>query len=443
MESSSIPSASGTIVDPSQVRSPKLWKRVAVLLLALCFAGGMFWFVDRMWAPGKEAHFSDLYARWYGSRELLLRGRDPYGPAVTREIQVWIYGHPLDAPGSQSAFRDENRFAYPLYIVFVLAPFVRLSFQQVHDSMRVLLPLICGVTTLLWMRSIRWRGDPAVMVVVLLMSVANFPVLESIYLQQPVLLAAFFLAGSFAAFEERRLYTSGTLLALAAIKPQVCSLFIVWILFWACSDWRIRRRLVFGFLITFGLLIGGAELLLHGWLAEFVRGLMEYQAYTGNSSVLSFALGTFLGRTTCMILLLTLALLVWRTRCEPFGSPRFYFAFASVLVVTLVTAPTMYPTNQVVLLPIFLWLMKRSTQIWAEGRWVRLVYIAAVALAAWPWLGSIFAIAFHKIVRLEILLSAVLVPVLLVPISLLIFLVIEAVVVTHDAIPAPCGPNSK
>src|SRR5271156_5541651 len=42
------------------------------------------------------ANNSDLYPRWLGAREALLHHRDPYGPDVTREIQIGFYGRPLD-----------------------------------------------------------------------------------------------------------------------------------------------------------------------------------------------------------------------------------------------------------------------------------------------------------------------------------------------------------
>ena len=35
-----------------------------------------------------RGNLSDLYPRWLGARELLLNGRDPYGPEITREIQL-------------------------------------------------------------------------------------------------------------------------------------------------------------------------------------------------------------------------------------------------------------------------------------------------------------------------------------------------------------------
>ena len=101
-------------------------KPILCLWLAAFVAFAMWFYVDRIWAPQVELNFSDLYPRWYGARELLLHRRNPYSLEVTHEIQYWGHGRALTA--AQEGSTDEDRFAYPLYIVFVLAPTVRFSF---------------------------------------------------------------------------------------------------------------------------------------------------------------------------------------------------------------------------------------------------------------------------------------------------------------------------
>jgi len=86
-------------------------RHLYMLLLALLASYSMLFYVDRIWAPGKSIHFCDLYPRWYGARELLLRGRDPYSQEVSQEIQVWSYGHKLAPEPGAPQLQDENRFA--------------------------------------------------------------------------------------------------------------------------------------------------------------------------------------------------------------------------------------------------------------------------------------------------------------------------------------------
>ncbi|HEY4052302.1 MAG TPA: hypothetical protein VGL74_01075, partial [Terriglobales bacterium] len=88
-------------------------------VLALLCLAGMWLHVDRVMVGHQVAeavrlgsprgNLSDLYPVWYGSRELLLHGRNPYSAEVTREIQAGYYGRPLDPsrsadPTNQQAF---------------------------------------------------------------------------------------------------------------------------------------------------------------------------------------------------------------------------------------------------------------------------------------------------------------------------------------------------
>jgi hypothetical protein len=109
------------------------------LLLSICvlMSASAHLFYDHVFIAGKNiedarlnrpsGNFSDLYPAWLGARELLVDYRDPYSPEVTADIQKGVWGRMVDArnPGDP---KDESRFAYPLYAVFVLAPAVVVLF---------------------------------------------------------------------------------------------------------------------------------------------------------------------------------------------------------------------------------------------------------------------------------------------------------------------------
>ena len=116
------------------LRNPKLG-----LLLSLLMAGSMWFYVqhvliayqrtDAAAHDNPRGNLSDLYPRWLGARELLLHHRDPYSPELTREIQAGYYGRPLDS-SRPSDPRDQQGFAYPVYVVFLLAPIITLPFSR-------------------------------------------------------------------------------------------------------------------------------------------------------------------------------------------------------------------------------------------------------------------------------------------------------------------------
>ena len=112
-------------------------RQFVVVALALLAWASMWFYVQRIVVPHQEkeaaereqprGNLSDLYPRWLGSRELLLRGRDPYSREVTLEIQEGYWGRQLD-PARPNDPKDQQGFAYPVYVVFLLAPTVHLDF---------------------------------------------------------------------------------------------------------------------------------------------------------------------------------------------------------------------------------------------------------------------------------------------------------------------------
>src|ERR1700740_1436973 len=83
------------------------WSTFA-LLLALVGAGSMVYyqfgiFMPRVESVRAEKHLqgeyffgNDFYPIWLKSRQWMRDGRDPYSSPVTRDIQIGIFGRPLD-----------------------------------------------------------------------------------------------------------------------------------------------------------------------------------------------------------------------------------------------------------------------------------------------------------------------------------------------------------
>jgi len=348
----------------------------------------------------------------------LLHGRDPYGPEVSKEIQMWSYGRAL-RPGEQ---KDEDRFAYPVYLAFLLAGTVRLPFAQVVSLFSWILPLAALISVPLWVYMVQWRCSRPLLGSLVLLSFGSFPVLESIYLQQPVLFAAGFLAAAGASVAAGWLWFAGVLLALATIKPQLTALLAAWLLVWAASEWRSRRGLIWGFALTMLVLFGGSQLLLPRWIPEFVAGIVAYQRYTGNFSLLRLLLGGIGSVVVTMGLIAGLAVLSWKTRHKAASTREFITVSCAALAVTVVVMPSLYPTYEIVLLPMIFLLLREFNAVWSAGRAARLAVFASACLIGWPWLGAlsfIIASMFEPITLVRRLWIAPVSSLLLVPISLL------------------------
>ena len=339
------------------------------LALALLASASTWFYMNRILRADQLAdaaahhrprgNLSDLYPRWLGARELLLHRRNPYSPEITREIQTGYYGRPLD-PTRPDDPKDEQGFAYPVYVVFLLAPTVRLPFETVATGFRWLLVALAVATIPLWPRVLRWTVSCGAMLIFCLLSAGWLPVVQGIKLQQLTLLVAVLLAACGASLAGGWFFLAGGLLALATIKPQLAWPIVLWLLLWAASDWRARRRFIYGFALVMLLLLGGAELLLPGWLRMFVAAIGQYHRYTQNQSVLVFMFGTIAGRIFELLSVVACAAVVWRMRRRSAGSPDFGRAFALVLALTVVVVPMFAPYNQVLLAPAILMLAWRE-----------------------------------------------------------------------------------
>src|SRR6267378_4680826 len=153
-----------------------------LLPVSILFLVGMWQYADRILVPYQisdaalhgrpRGNLSDLYPRWLGARELLLHGRDPYGEEVTREIQAGYYGRPLDSSRPEDP-KDQQRFAYPVYVAFLLAPSIGLPFDVVQRGFFWLLLLSTILSVLLWLRILKWSTSSATGVSLVLLTIGS------------------------------------------------------------------------------------------------------------------------------------------------------------------------------------------------------------------------------------------------------------------------------
>jgi hypothetical protein len=358
----------------------------------------MWFYVQHILIPHQQAeailrgtprgNLSDLYPRWLGARELLLHGRDPYSPEITREIQIGYYGRALD-PASPSDPKDQQGFAYPAYVVFLLAPTVGLPFPIVQTGFRWFLVALTAAALLLWLRTLRWRPSFTMMAILIVLTLGSFQVLQGIKLQQLSLLVGGLIAGCALLLAEGYFVLAGILLALATIKPQLLLPLVAWLLCWAFSDWRRRQNLMWGFLVTIGVLFASAEYVLPGWIGRFRGAVAAYRQYNdGAGSVLDVLLTPEWGKVLTMLIVVAFAVTAWKFRRASNDSSTFHLMFGLVLAITVVIVPKAAPYNQILLLPAILPLARRWQLLWYKNRILRTLVMVCGLLIFWPWLAA-------------------------------------------------------
>jgi hypothetical protein len=382
---------------------------VGLVLAAVAAASMWFYVIDILRArqiaeaEAKQiprGNLSDLYPRWLGARELLLHHRNPYSREVALEIQEGYYGRRLDAARLNDP-KDQQGFAYPVYVVFLLAPLIGIPFPELLIIFYWSLVVLTAASVWLWLRTLRWQLPLIAVVACMVLTLGSFPAVQGIKLQQLSLLVAALLAGSAACVASGFLFCGGALLALATIKPQLAWPLVVWLLLWTAGDWRGRMRLVLGFGLTMILLLGGAEIVLPGWWRMFAEAIGQYRHYTQSQSVLEVILNQMLGSAASGIvgrvggqILGAIAILacipvLWKLRGQAADASGFSCATALVLALSVLVVPMYAPYNQVLLLPAILLLVRERAMFLSRSRVWRVAYQLGALAVGWQWVASV------------------------------------------------------
>jgi hypothetical protein len=331
---------------------------------------------------------SDLYPWWLGARELLLHGRDPYSADVTRQIQVGYYGRQLDSKNPADPI-DQVAFAYPLYVIFLLAPSLTLPFASAAEVFRwaQLLGTACSVP--LWMYAIGFRAPRLLVFSGMILSISTFSAVQEFHMQNLSALVILVLAAAAAAAVHKWLWLSGFLLALATIKPQISGLLILWFVLWAAGRWRERKHLVWSFVGTMTGLVGAAEAISPHWIGRFLKAAAEYQSYAANPSILQVLLPSLLATLVAAALVILLAFQCWRCRESAAASTDFGWALAWVSAVTLAILPKLSAYNQPLLILALLVLLANYENIGKAGLLSRAFMKAAFGCQIWQWVAAL------------------------------------------------------
>jgi hypothetical protein len=372
------------------------WRHLPQLVLAasllVCF--GVWRWAESILVPFNTAaaydksvpigNNSDLYPHWLASHELLLHGRDPYSAAVTREIQIGFYGRPL-APLSPTDPIDQVAFAYPLYVVFLLAPTMTLPFHTAMEAFRWLSLFAISCSVPLWMYAIGFRSRRFLVLSAMVLAISNVSAVQEFHMQNLTALVLLLLAAAAAATTRGWLMLGGFLLALSTIKPQLAGPFVLFFMLWSMADWAQRKLLLYSFSTSLLALVLAAESLSSGWMARFWQAVRTYQAYGADPSILRVLLPAWLALSVEAALVGLLVLFCWRWRKASAGSEYFGWALAWVATVTMAVLPKLAAYNQIVVIPALLVLLAHRRKIWQAGLFPRALTKSAFICLMWPW----------------------------------------------------------
>lgn len=398
---------------PTVTRSfpPKL-----ALWLALAGAVSMLYYHQKLFMPrvlamraavglGNGYSFgNDFYQVWLSSQELLRHRRDPYSEEMTREIQIGLYGRPLD-PSRPGDPIDRRVFPYPAFVDLLFLPSAEVLFPIVRIAVLCVLAGLTMASVPLWLRAFDWQPGWNWTAVILLLILTSYPALEGLYAGQLGLLVAFLLAASMLALRRDRYLVAGFLMALTTIKPQVTALAILYLLLWTLRDWRNRKNFYIGFFSTAAVLLCTSLAVLPHWIRNWLHTVMAYRHYTTPplvTEVLTSPLGPkFSGAMTLVLTAASIGIamiLAWRNRGAAFGSFAFWLTLTTILSITAITIlPGQAVYDHLILIPAILLFVRFRKVLADAGPVPRILLWIGTFLLCWPWIASLGLIALRPI----------------------------------------------
>src|SRR6266849_779441 len=377
----------------------RLW-----LVLSFCVGATTWLYVHQIlipWGDAKnlqemelKAQMGDLYSPWVGTHELLRHGRNPYGQEVSHDIQMVFYGHAIQQTYGEPGVGvvNEQRFAYPVYVVFLLGPTVYADFAQVQRWAPFVLGLLTAISVVLCLDILHWLSGEAAIALVLF-TLSSPQIVQGLRLEQLALVVGCLLTAGTCGVHRGYLVAAGVFLAFSTIKPQMALLPLVWFILWALGEWSTRRRLLTGFGITMAALAGAGELLLPGWLSYFFAGMAAYRKYFPTTSHLRLLLGDTLGIVVSAFIVIWLLAFGWRNRKVAGDSQRFALVVAAFLMATALTFPLFTPFNQALLILPALLVVREWTTL------PKLSRVTFIAIVSWPWITSVVLLLLRPAVN--------------------------------------------
>jgi hypothetical protein len=374
----------------------------ATVLLVLLLSVGMAYYHLFLLRPSILAHEAgldrgtgfyfggDLYPIWLTGREVLFHHQAPYSPEMTRQIQTGLFGRPLDPHRNPTDLPVTYRtFAYPVYAILFLGPFVLFPFEYVRLFAAVILAGAVACSALLWMQAVGLKLSTRKTLLLILLALSNYYVLEGLYAEQMGLLVGLLLAGAVVAIRNGKLRCAGILLALATVKPQMCVLLIAGILLWSVSWWKERRALTISFLSSVAWLGLVGECLHSGWFRDWEQVVSGYQGYA-SVPLIEILFRSWFGLLLSVALWTVTLALWWRERRAEPRSLRFVYVVAITLGVTVVSVlPGQAFYDHVIMMPGVLLLGASLRRDPSRSYPTVIAFVLAGSLLLWQWVGAI------------------------------------------------------
>jgi hypothetical protein len=372
------------------------------LVLAVCGSASMVHYYLGVFIPrmleaqaerGLEGYSwgNDFHPVWFTAREAIVAHRDPYSPEMTRQLQIGVFGRPLNPLSPHDPPVQYRQYAYPAFTEVVMWPAALLPFPQLRILLAVLLPLLSVTTLGFWVRALRWQLETLWFLFLVLLTLTSYQMLEALFAEQLGLFVALLLAAAALSIREKRLLLAGVLTSLTLMKPETSALAILYLLLWSFSD-RRRARFWQGFAVVSLALTASTLWAWPHWVSEWIHIVLGYTRYAMPPLIqilLGKSVPAYIGKAISGCFIASAAFVAWRNRTASADSRAFWFTLSLVLAITCVAIlPGQAIYDHTILIPgIFLTVLNRRT-LMAAGWIPRMLLYAGELLLLWPWITA-------------------------------------------------------
>jgi len=358
----------------------------------------------------------DFYPKWFTTRESRLGDHDIYSREMTRQIQIGLFGRPVDPHRKFDPPIDYRQYSYPAFTNLILWPSALFDFPRLRMALTLLLPTLTALSIWMWLKALRWKIHPMWVATIMVLTLSTYQLLEAFFALQPGLFVGFFLAAAALAIRGNRLMLAGALCPLTLIKPQVTMLAILYLLLWSLSD-RTRARFWQGILlVTAALMIGSLAIWPH-WVGQWISVLRGYRGYA-RPPLVSLVLGPgfpkYIAAILIGVVLIVSIILMWKGRHLSQETSTFWFVLSLLLAMTTITLlPGQAMYDHFILIPGILLVLRNRKEFRAHGPVQRILLLIGALVLFWPWFSSFALLVLRPLLSPEVFYS---IPVFALPI---------------------------
>lgn len=352
---------------------------VLALVLGIIIISGLYW-VNLQFA-NKNPGGNDFLVHYVGARSLIFDGISPYSDQVALRIQTAAYGHPAQG------IEHELRVAYPLYSVFLFAPFSLINdFVIARAIWMTVLEIALVLMAFLTLNLINWKPSLVIQGSILLFSLIWYHAVRGVINGNAVILLALLLTAVFSFIKTGQDELAGLLLAVTTIKPHLVILIIPFILFW--SVYHKRWKIIIWFFGSMALLIGMAYLIIPDWIYQNIWEILQYPGYNPAGSLAAALSEWFpayekeLKWGTAVFMGMILIFECWKARKGSFA--HFLWTGSLVIMISQWIGIQTDPGNFILLFPALILVLSIIVDRWqGQANWITAAFLALLLVIPW------------------------------------------------------------